>query len=446
MLSIQTIRNTTDSCGEMEKQRKSLMCINGYVLVLATKTGYSLAINAINLLADRAQDESPVAAKILKDHTYVDDIAGSDTSPEKVKEAINCIDTILSKGKFTIKVWHSNNSEIDQHPNENPVSLLGHLWNKETDSIALKRETVNADLSYCTKRKALGLVSQLWDPLGLMAPVSIQFRIDLQSLWAAGYHWDELLPTEEKSKWLKNLEIMNTLLSAYLERCLKPENCIGSPQLHGFSDGGELGYGGALFLRWELANGKFTSRFVAAKALVAPLKKKTIPRLELMGCLVLSRLASEVEQALKINLDTKFWCDSTTALSWIESSATEFKPFVSVRVAEIQESQPNAVWNYITSEANPADALTRGISPGELQLWHQGPLFPLITPNDLILGPNFDVPQPEEEKVVNPRDLNKSVQRRVCHFWQCWMKYFAPDLLVRAKWRRSRTLKLEILC
>ena len=94
-----------------------------------------------------------------------------------------------------------------------------------------------------------------------------------------------------------------------------------------------------------------------------------------MGCLVLSRLAAEVERALKINLDAKFWCDSTTALSWIESSATEFKPFVSVRVAEIQESQPNAVWNYITSEANPAHALTRGISPEELQLWHQGPPF-----------------------------------------------------------------------
>ena len=51
------------------------------------------------------------------------------------------------------------------------------------------------------------------------------------------------------------------------------------------------------------------------------------------------------------------------------------KPFVSVRVAEIQENQPNTVWNYITSEANPADALTRGISPEELQLWHQGPQF-----------------------------------------------------------------------
>jgi hypothetical protein len=38
-----------------------------------------------------------------------------------------------------------------------PVSLLGHQWNKKADSIALKSETVYTDLSYCTKRKALGM-------------------------------------------------------------------------------------------------------------------------------------------------------------------------------------------------------------------------------------------------------------------------------------------------
>ena len=83
---------------------------------------------------------------------------------------------------------------------------------------------MNADLGYCTKRKALGLVSQLWDPLGLMAPVSIQFRIDLQSLWAAGFQWDELLPPEEKSKWVKNLENMNALLGTHLKTVPKTRN------------------------------------------------------------------------------------------------------------------------------------------------------------------------------------------------------------------------------
>jgi hypothetical protein len=181
-----------------------------------------------------------------------------------------------------------------------------------------------------------------------MAPVTIRFRIDLQNLWAAGHQWDELLPPEEKFKWQKNVEIMNALLGTRLERCLKPETLVGSPQRHGFSDAGELRYGGVLFFRWELTDGKFTSRFVAAKALVAPLKKKTIPRLELMCCLVLSRLAAEIERVLMIDLVEKFWCDSTTALFWIKCSPAEFKPFVSVRVAEIEENQPTAVWNYIT--------------------------------------------------------------------------------------------------
>jgi hypothetical protein len=145
-----------------------------------------------------------------------------------------------------------------------------------------------------------------------MAPVTIRFRIDLQNLWAVGYQWDELLPPEEKFKWQKNVEIMNALLGTHQERCLKPETSVGSPQLRGFSEAGELGYGGALFLRWELADGKFTSRFVVAKALVAPLKKKTIPRLELMACLVLSRLAAEIELVWMIDLVEKFWCDSST--------------------------------------------------------------------------------------------------------------------------------------
>ena len=120
-------------------------------LSFGDKPAPDLAINAINLLADRAQVESPEAARILKDNTYVDDVAGSETSPEKVKKVVDGIDTILGKGKFAIKAWHSNSPEIDQDGNENLASLLGHQWNKKADSIALKSETVYTDLSYCTK-------------------------------------------------------------------------------------------------------------------------------------------------------------------------------------------------------------------------------------------------------------------------------------------------------
>ncbi|CAB4003478.1 Hypothetical predicted protein [Paramuricea clavata] len=148
-------------------------------LSFGDKPAPDLAINAINRLSDKAQVESPEAARILKDHTYVVTSLGRrHHAPEKVKKVIDAIDTILGKGKFAIKAWHSNSPKIDQDGNDNPVSLLGHQWNKKADSNCFEEREVLADLSYCTKRKPLGVVSELWDPLGLMAPVTIRFRID----------------------------------------------------------------------------------------------------------------------------------------------------------------------------------------------------------------------------------------------------------------------------
>ena len=334
-----------------------------------------LAISAVNLLADRAGDQHPQAAQILKSNVYMDDIAASRPETEEVANTIRDVNAILSSGQFSIKKWHSNDSSIDDDRDDNPVNLLGHKWDKVEDRFRLKKQALEADLQTFTKRKALGLLAQLWDPLGLIGPVTIKYRIHLQELWAAGYDWDQELPPEEVEKWICNLRTMNQVLRLDYDRRLKPENAIGDAQLHGFSDGGESGYGASVFIRWECSDGSFAVRCVASKPLVAPLKKKTIPRLELMGCVATVRLTNEIERALKIQPIKHFWCDSTTALSWIRAAPREFKPFVSVRIAEIQESYPKDRWRYIASEHNPADALTRGIESEQLMQWHEGPAF-----------------------------------------------------------------------
>ncbi len=64
-----------------------------------------------------------------------------------------------------------------------------------------------------------------------------------------GTSFNSVQKKSEKYKWVKNLRIMNALLGTHLEMCLKLEIVVGSPQLHGLSDTGELGYGGALFLQ-----------------------------------------------------------------------------------------------------------------------------------------------------------------------------------------------------
>lgn len=63
---------------------------------------------------------------------------------------------------------------------------------------------------------------------------------------------------------------------------------------------------------------------------------------------------------------------------------------------------------------------------------------PPITPNDILIGQHLPPPQPEPEERINPRNLLRSTQDRVNEFWKCWMRYFAPNLLPRNKWFRTR--------
>ena len=50
-------------------------------------------------------------------------------------------------------------------------------------------------------------------PMGLVAPVTIRYRIDLQELWITGYDWDDILPEAIQQEWTKNEEAINQLLT-----------------------------------------------------------------------------------------------------------------------------------------------------------------------------------------------------------------------------------------
>jgi len=294
----------------------------------------------------------------------------------KVKQIISHIDAVLAKGNFQIKTWHSNEAEIDQSNGERFTDLLGLSWDKQLDTFTFKKNGLG-ELDVLTKRRCLGLVGQLWDPIGLVLPVAIKFRIDIQELWSLGYKWDDILPANIQSKWIENAQTINHLLAFEFDRKLKPSHAIGLPQVHGFCDGGEKTYGAVIFLRWELKNGSY--KCVLIKSFVSPLKRRTIPRLELMGCLTLTRMYDTCITSLQFaNIqDCKriFWVDSSTVLSWIRTLSRQFKPFVSVRVAEIQETVGVDDFRYVKSRSNPADKLTRGTEPSQLTDSLEGPSF-----------------------------------------------------------------------
>lgn len=77
---------------------------------------------------------------------------------------------------------------------------------------------------------------------------------------------------------------------------------------------------------------------------------------------------------------------------------------------------------------------SRLLYPSSVSVWESPP----ITPNDMLIGSHTSPPKPASEEKINPRDMLRSTEDRINDFWNCWIKYFAPNLLPRNKWFRTR--------
>ena len=76
---------------------------------------------------------------------------------------------------------------------------------------------------------------------------------------------------------------------------------IVSLELHGFCDSSNVAYAAA-YVRVATSVG-MVANLLSAKSKVAPLKAVTIPRLELLACLLLSKLVVSVRKAVEIEVE-----------------------------------------------------------------------------------------------------------------------------------------------
>ena len=121
-----------------------------------------------------------------------------------------------------------------------------------------------------------------------------------------------------------------------------------------------------------------SSTIIAAKTRVAPTMATSIPRLELMAAVVGLRLTIRINEVLELPVSNScFWSDSLNVLWWIHGRS-RFKPFVANRIGEIQTSTRPDQWRYVSTDLNPADILSRGMSATDLidcHTWWRGPEF-----------------------------------------------------------------------
>ena len=197
--------------------------------------------------------------------------------------------------------------------------ILGTLWNFHNDNLVFDlTETASmARKVEPTKRNVNSTVSKFYDPLVVISPITIQFKILFQELCKEKRDWDDPLEGSCKSTWQRLVAQLQDVKPFTLPRCYYTdiEEEVVTSELHGFCDASARAYGAIVYLRIVTTHGNYI-RFVASKTRVAPLSNQTIPRLELLSAVVLARLMHSVKEALTSEIEISklvCWTDSKVA-------------------------------------------------------------------------------------------------------------------------------------
>ncbi|XP_055632940.1 uncharacterized protein LOC129773367 [Toxorhynchites rutilus septentrionalis] len=309
-----------------------------------------LATRVLQHLADDCGHNYPLAVTALKEDFYMDDFLSGAQSTEEAKELRNQIQSLLREGGFQLRKWNSNKPEvladlppasIESSPTlqfepEHRVKTLGVVWETKLDQLCIEvREAFNH--SVWTKRKVFSVIAQLYDPLGLVSPVISWAKFQMQHLWLASVGWGEPIPDELDSRWREFCTQLPLLQRFSVSRYILVSSWV-NVEFHVFCDASEAGYGACIYTRSTGRDRTNTTKLTAAKSRVAPLKRLSLPRLELCAALLGAKLYARVSAALRMEgIPCWFWTDSMVTLHWIRAPPNTWQTFVGNRTAEIQQ-------------------------------------------------------------------------------------------------------------
>merc|ERR1711867_387754 len=140
-----------------------------------------------------------------------------------------------------------------------------------------------------TRRIMVSQIYSLYNPLRLLLPITIKYKLLLQQLVQTGVGWDEPLPPETQKTAKSVLREIVETRDVSFHRSIVPAGARGKPQLVGFWDGGKPASAACLYVRYRTGNDDFEARLLASKVRVTPSSdatgklKVSMPRTELRG-------------------------------------------------------------------------------------------------------------------------------------------------------------------
>ena len=234
---------------------------------------------------------------------HVDDLStGANNVGEAFDYFCKCKNR-LEVSTFNLKKFRSNSVEPEQMFNKNYRMLTECFltekkfydwnWDKFEDNFVFDftkiREIFDA---ISTKRKVIKAIASIYYPLGLLNPIVVQIKTFFQRLCSAKHDWDNLITndySEDSNELVKSLSVIEfiSVPRLYNYSYYNTNDLIVKIELHGFCDASMNADGCCVYFRFVHRSKFVKVVLVTPKSRIASLRKQSIPKLELLSCLLL---------------------------------------------------------------------------------------------------------------------------------------------------------------
>ncbi|XP_075990299.1 uncharacterized protein LOC142985945 [Anticarsia gemmatalis] len=224
-----------------------------------TKAAPFLAMMTLKQLAKDEGHRFPKAAEVVETSFYMDDLLHGHHNLESAKQLKYELTALLRSGGFKLRKWSSNKPELLDHEDSGDLSnktysfkhqestkVLGLQWQPQEDLFTFDFK-VEAP-SKLTKRTLLSSISQIFDPLGWLSPVTTKLKLLFQETWSLNFQWHEILPDHITQKWYTIQDDIDNINHTKVERWLQC-NKGDTIELHGFCDASEKAYASVVYCR-----------------------------------------------------------------------------------------------------------------------------------------------------------------------------------------------------
>ena len=397
-------------------------------LIYGVKSAGNQTMVAFKVVAEIARRDPALEKSggpdCLENSSYMDDIFSSFLTEYLRSQTIEGLDKTLAIGQMAVKDFTLSG----QAPGEKVsvdgqmVSIVGYLWDPVEDILLLDikplyfgkkkrgrlpplvegdpREALRKKF---TRREMCGKVAGVYDPLGLVTPVSAKLKLDLREIVKLQGEWDDPIDEKFLDTWVENLALIQSLADFKMARsALRPGETADSWELIICTDASQIIAAATAYLRVTVG-GEARCLLVAAKSKLV--SKMTVPRAELRACVLGVSLGEIVSRAYGDLISKRIYVtDSTVALSWINTDNRPLQVGVRNCVIQICRFTTPDDWYHVASEHNPADLATKGklttadIGPGSV--WQRG--HPWMSSDNLTgeLTPSRELKLSNEDKVT----------------------------------------------